>query len=320
VAKLILVSGSDAAYFPLLKDWLTCIKSLPELAHYDIGILNIGLTAEQVEWLRGQGAQVVVPDWEFNFPDRDRMPPVLRAMAAKPVLPKYFPGHEIIVWLDADIWIQEPRYALLYCIGAEGHGLTVTPELDRTYPTLYGGKHPVLLQHHSAYYQCFGRHVADFLIGYPIINSGAFGIHRDHPIWKRWAQRLSETYTNAVLFHAEQAALNHAVYHELEAMRPHLLPSLANWICAVSLPMWSRELRKLVEPALPHDPIGVIHLTSVRKATIRTIDNTNIEVLLTYSGIKSMRGTDPSSLSLGRSFSYQVSSNVGNRTADPPSF
>jgi hypothetical protein len=294
VAKLILVSGSDATYFPLLKDWLTCIKSFRELTHYDIGILNIGLTGEQAEWLRGQGAQVVVPDWEFNFPDRDRMPPVLRAMAAKPVLPKYFPRHEIIVWLDADIWIQEPRYALLYCAGAEGHGFTVTPELDRTYPTLYGGKHPVLLQHHSAYYQCFGRHVADFLIGYPIINSGALGIHRDHPIWKKWAQRLGETYSNAILFHAEQAALNHAVYHELEAMRPHLLPSLANWICAVSLPMWSPEQRKLVEPALPHDPIGLIHLTSVRKATIVTTDHSRLDVMLTYSGISALREAEHS--------------------------
>jgi len=294
MAKLILVSGSDAAYFPLLKDWLTCIRSFRELAHCDIGILNIGLTADQVEWLRGQGAQVVVPDWEFNFPDRDRMPPVLRVMAAKPVLPKYFPRHEIIVWLDADIWIQEPRYALLYCVGAVGHGLTITPELDRTYPTLYGGRHPVLLQHHCAYYQCFGRHVADFLIGYPIINSGAFGIHRDHPIWKKWAQRLGETYTNAILFHAEQAALNHAVYYELEAMRPHLLPSLANWICAVSLPMWSPEQRKLVEPALPHDPIGLIHLTSVRKATIGTTDLSRIDVMLTYSGIRVLREAEHS--------------------------
>ena len=288
MGKVIVVSGSDAAYFPLLKDWLTCIKSFSELTHCDIGILDIGLTADQVDWVKGQGAQVVVPDWEFNFPDRHRMPPVLRAMAAKPVLPKYFPRHEIIVWLDADIWIQDPRYALLYSVGAERFGLAITSEMDRSYPTLYGETHPVLLQHHSAYYQCYGRNVADFLIGYPIINSGAFGIHRDHPVWKNWARRLSETYTNAVLFHAEQAALNHAVYHELEATRPRFLPSLANWICALSLPIWSHEQRKLVEPALPHDPIGIIHLTSVRKATIGTTDHSRIDVLLTYSGIKAM--------------------------------
>ena len=288
MAKLILVSGSDAAYFPLLKDWLTCVKSFGELKHYDIGILNIGLTADQVDWLKGHGAQVVVPDWEFDFSDRERMPPVLRAMAAKPALPKYFPRHELIVWLDADIWIQDPRYALLYCVGAERYGLAITPEMDRTYPTLFGDTHPVLLQHHSAYYQCYGRQAADFLIACPIINSGAFGMHRDHPIWRKWAQRLSETYSKAVLFHAEQAALNYAVYHEIEVTWPHLLPALANWICALSLPMWSRELRKLVEPALPHDPIGLIHLTSVRKATIATTDHARIDVMLTYSGIKAM--------------------------------
>jgi hypothetical protein len=293
MSKFILVSGSDSAYFPLLKDWMTCVRSFAELAHFDIGVLNIGLTTDQVDWIKAQGAQVVVPDWEFNFPNRERMPPVLRALAAKPALPKYFPRHDVIVWLDADIWIQDPRYALLYGVGAERYGFAIAPEMDRAYPTLYGETHPVLLQHHSTYYQCYGRHIADFLISCPVINVGAFGIRRDHPIWKKWAQRLSEAYTNSLLFHAEQAALNYALYYEIEAMRPHLLPSLANWICALSLPVWCHERRKLVEPNLPHDPIGLIHLTSVRKATIGTTDHSKIDVLLTYSGIKSL-GETPS--------------------------
>jgi hypothetical protein len=56
----------------------------------------------------------------------------------------------------------------------------------------------------------------------------------------------------------------------------------------LSLPMWSCEQRKLVEPALPHDPVGLIHLTSVRKATILTTDHARIDVMLTYSGIKAL--------------------------------
>jgi hypothetical protein len=74
-------------------------------------------------------------------------------------------------------------------------------------------------------------------------------------------------------------------------MRPHYLPAFANWICALSLPLWSSELKKLVEPSLPHDPIGLIHLTSIRKATIKTTDNKTIDVLLTYSGIEHLRQT-----------------------------
>jgi hypothetical protein len=66
------------------------------------------------------------------------------------------------------------------------------------------------------------------------------------------------------------------------------MPSLANWICGASLPMWSPEQRKLVEPALPHDPIGLVHLTAVRQATIGTTDHSRINVMLTYSGIKAM--------------------------------
>jgi len=299
VGKFVVVSASDANYFPLLKDWFTCIRSLQQLAQFEIGILDIGLAADHVAWVKQQGAQIIVPDWEFNFPEKHRMPAVLRAMSAKPMLPKYFPTSEIIVWLDADIWIQDARYALLYLAGAERYGLAVAPELERTYPTLYGEMHPVLLQHHNAYYHCFGRHVADNLIECPIINSGAFGIRREHPIWSKWAQRLKEAYTNAPLFHAEQAALNYALYWEVALMRPHYLPAFANWICALSLPLWSSELKKLVDPNLPHDPIGLVHLTSIRKTTIKTTDDKAIDVLLTYSGIEQLRQiqASPSALS-----------------------
>ena len=82
-------------------------------------------------------------------------------------------------------------------------------------------------------------------------------------------------------------------------MRPHYLPAFANWICALSLPLWSSELKKLVDPNLPHDPIGLVHLTSIRKTTIKTTDDKAIDVLLTYSGIEQLRQiqASPSALS-----------------------
>ena len=85
MGKFVVVSASDANYFSILKDWFTCIRSLQELAQFDIGILDIGLAADQVAWVKEQGAQIVVPDWEFNFPEKHRMPAFLRAMSAKPM-------------------------------------------------------------------------------------------------------------------------------------------------------------------------------------------------------------------------------------------
>jgi bacterioferritin-associated ferredoxin len=41
MGKFVVVSASDANYFPLLKYWFTCTRSLQELAQFDIGILSI---------------------------------------------------------------------------------------------------------------------------------------------------------------------------------------------------------------------------------------------------------------------------------------
>jgi hypothetical protein len=52
IRRFVVVSASDANYFPLLKDWFACTRSLQELAQFDIGILDIGLAADQVARVR----------------------------------------------------------------------------------------------------------------------------------------------------------------------------------------------------------------------------------------------------------------------------
>jgi hypothetical protein len=131
----------------------------------------------------------------------------------------------------------------------------------------------------------------DQLIQFPVINSGAFAARRDHPIWRQWQEQFRQATQRAVLKLSEQAALNLAIYSGPETNRPHLLPSLANWICLQSNPIWDVGRKKLVEPNLPHEVLGLVHLTGADRQTqmqIRTTTGGQVTGSLTYSGIRAL--------------------------------
>lgn len=57
----------------------------------------------------------------------------------------------------------------------------------------------------------------------------------------------------------DQIALNVAIYDGgLQEVR---LPPTCNWIAHLATPAWDDTRRFFVEPDLPHEPIGILHLT-----------------------------------------------------------
>ena len=289
--KCVIVSGADPGYFPLLKDCFTSIRSFPALADIDICALDFDLKQDQRDWLTANGAQSIVPEWHIDFRNRSAMPTHYKAMTARPFLPQYFAGHDIIMWLDADIWVQDPEYVRLYLIGAERYGFTVVSEMDRAYGIIYGEYSKARDSHHLTYAHCFGRQTADEMIHFPIINSGAFAIRRNHPIWGAWQKNCRQAIELAPLKLAEQAALNLAVYTSDAAQRPHMLPALANWICSLALPLWNASDRKLLEPNLPQRPLGLVHMTGLHQAmTLQTVTGQSVTTGLQYSAIRKLGG------------------------------
>lgn len=288
--KRVLVTGANAAYFGLLDDWLSSIQSFPELAGFDIVVLDLGLDAGQSEALARRGARTMQIGWDVDFPGRESQPSHYKAMTSRPFLPNHLPDHDVIMWLDSDLWVQEPRFLELYFIAAERYGFAVTPELDRSYPLLYG-MNPQRRFHFDIYMSCFGREVAEKLMPFPILNSGAFAIRRDHPIWASWQSTCRQSMRNSANKMAEQAALNLAVYSGTDVARqPHMLPAVANWVCSVSPPKWDADVKKLVEPNLPHQPIGLVHLAGVRgERTLRTTNGGEIRTGLEFRDIQKLR-------------------------------
>jgi hypothetical protein len=93
--KAIAITGGDAAYFDLMRDCMGSLRATAEGRAVALGVLDCGLTAEQQAWCRAQGATLVVPRWDFDFPGRETLKDGYKALTARPFLPRYFPGFHL---------------------------------------------------------------------------------------------------------------------------------------------------------------------------------------------------------------------------------
>src|SRR5882757_5798369 len=136
MAKCVIVTAADAGYFKLLTDWLASLAEFPEFSDLERCVFDIGLDAAQRDWLKVRGVRSIEPDWDIDLRQQKNVPHYYKAMTSRPFLPRYFHGYDIIVWLDADIWVQTPSYLRHYVTGAERYGFALTAEIDRSYDIL----------------------------------------------------------------------------------------------------------------------------------------------------------------------------------------
>ncbi|WP_395454332.1 hypothetical protein ACHMW5_12055 [Azospirillum melinis] len=250
-----IATAGDAAYFPLLQGLVRSIRAFPQGAGVPITVLDLGLGAEDRRWLTGEGARLAVPGWDHPF-DRP-MPEYFKAMVSRPHLPNHVRDAAIILWLDADCWVQDWSAIELLLAGAAATGFAIVPELDRAYTAFHDGA-PYAHHLHDWYKACFDEGTARRLSAYPLLNCGVFAARRDAPHWALWARLLADSLRRTVLFVSEQVALNLAL--RTGGLPFSQLPARCNWICFRATPFGSADGRMLLEPELPHAPLGILHL------------------------------------------------------------
>ena len=185
--RAIALTGGDAAYFDLMHDCIASLRATPEGRALALGVLDCGLTDEQRAWCREQGAELVVPQWDFAFPGRAALKDGYKALTARPFLPRYFPGFDLYFWIDADCWVQQGDAIDLFLTAARTGALAVAPEIHRSmrhYHHAWGEFSAVC---GAAYEACFDKETAERLIRYPMINAGVFALAADAPHWAGWA-------------------------------------------------------------------------------------------------------------------------------------
>lgn len=260
-SRFAIATAGDDKYLGLLQGLIRSIRAWPQGAEVPVVVLDLGFGAESRAWLAGQGAHLAVPDWDHRF-DRP-MPVYFKAMVSRPHLPKYLPEADTILWLDADTWIQDWSAIELLLAGAEAAGFAIVPETDRSYTPFYNGA-PYISHQYEWYKTCFDEATARALFAYPLLNCGVFAARAGAPHWQAWARLFAQSLDRAVLFVSEQTALN--VMLRTAGLPLSLLPAACNWICFRSQPFCSEDGAVLLDPHLPHAPLGIIHLAGYHYA------------------------------------------------------
>ncbi len=272
--RILIVSACDWRFMPLLRDMMASIA--PMLARDDVAMacFDIGLNDADRAWLMQSGVQITKPSAHFGLKAEDYSPALL-SFLARPFLPEYFPGHDIYIWIDSDVWLQNLDVLTRYINGATETGFAVTHESDPGYrlqPWLLGwtAKHFVL---------GYGPLSAGYLLSQRHLNAGMFAAIAGAPQWKAWAQRYQAAIQRSgALVPHDQFALNHALYRPAARKTPAaaatFLDPSNNWICDRGVPMWHDTKRAFCKPYAPFEIIGAMHLAGPAKRRRYTIRRT----------------------------------------------
>ncbi len=265
--KTAFVSGCDANYFPMLLEWLHSVSRFEQSKNIDICILDAGLKPEQIERLKPHVTAIVNPNFPPEVPaHKVRGREYLKGCICRPFIREMFPGYETYLWMDADTWVQDWRAIELYLEGARRGKLTITAQADRAYTRQirikWLGAIPLKIRgfYYSNALKAFGFKTAKKILPYQVLNAGAFSLPGDAPHWDRWQTLAVLAAKKGKVFTAEQLSLGIMSY--LEDFPVEILPAWTQWLCE-NKPLWNPDTQSFIEPFLPHETIGIVHLSGL---------------------------------------------------------
>lgn len=264
-----LVICADRQIFQLLVGMLLSLRGL-DRARYFVGILDIGLTPAQRDYVAGLCDRVMAVDDALLSPIHPQIvrsiegtSPFWKAQACRPYLREYFPGFGYYVHLDADMWVQDPDFLdAARTIMDRGHAVIV-PEVDASY------SHLLELAENQNYFhvkrevtrQVFGDNIAQGAATIHHFNTGFFGLAHDAPHWALFKQYLVEAYKPGYHHLTEQITFG-IVLLNLKAVT--CLPAVCNWMCTLAMPVRDAQGR-WCSPVFPGEHIRLLHLTGTDK-------------------------------------------------------
>ena len=255
--RVAVVTAANDIYFASLDALLRSLKGFERLGTFEIHVLDVGLNELQTRALQAAGHGVVRPGWDVDVSPWKGVPDWFKAMTARPFLPKHILGPDIFVWIDADIWVQDHAMLYDYVRVAQMGRFAVSLEMDRGYDNIFM-RNASKEVYHDNLLKYYGQEAANRLIHLPMMNCGAFAMKRDHPLWGQWQTTMHGAIKRHCSNFLEQTALNMTVYSN--NIQPHFLPARYNWMTCHAVPLLDEATGFFVEPNLPHDKLGLVHL------------------------------------------------------------
>ena len=263
-----IISLADSNYFELLNELIDSIKRFEQSNKVEICIMDAGLKEDQIEILKKKVDQIKKAEWDIEVSDsRIKGREWLKSQVSRAFLPKYFPGFKKYIWIDADAWVNSWYAIELYLKGCENKKLAISTSADRSYGRvlraewLFGGYAKIKSQNYKhAKSSGIEDNIARKLAFAPHINIGVFSLEKNSKCWSIWQKNLEKTLSKGKIFGSEGLAINIAVYHDNAEVE--FLPLKCNWITSHLLPKYDTKQNTFVEPFLPNEKIGIIHLAA----------------------------------------------------------
>ena len=270
----VIVSLADSNYFELLNELIDSIKRFDESKNVAICILDAGLTEDQKLKLSQKVDDIKSAEWDIKVPAFKVMKKEwLKSQVSRAFLPKYFPGYEKYLWIDADAWVNKWEALDLYFKGSNANKLAISTSADRSYGRvlradwLIGSIAKVKSQNYKhAKSSGFSETVARKIALMPHLNIGVFCLNADAPHWVVWQKNLKQALSSGKIFGSEQVAMNIAIY--VDDLEIEILPAYCNWTLIYRL-KFDTVNNTFVEPYLPNHEIGIIHLAGKTSDVVR---------------------------------------------------
>jgi len=297
-----IVTLADSNYYELLLELVSSIKNYKESENVSICVLDAGLTSEQSKIIKNKVFSVKKAEWDIKVP-RHKVAGKewLKSQVSRAFLPNYFPEFQKYLWIDCDAWVNSWDAIELYFKACENGKLGITQSIGPGYRVLskvkwvFGKLALIKSQNYKhAKKSGFSEKTARKIAFAPHINIGVFSLENKSKCWKLWQEILTKALSEGGVFGSEGLAMNIAVYDK--NVDVEFLPLTCNWIASNVLPKYDEKGKSFVEPYLPHNKIGIMHLAAglwqgnkdMRtdknvKISIQTIEGNYLQKSLRYS-------------------------------------
>ena len=263
-----IVTLADSKYFDLLEENINSIKSFKESNNVSICILDAGLTENQIKTIKSKVYSIKKANWDIDVPGYKVIKKEwLKSQVSRAFLPNYFPEFKKYLWIDCDAWVNSWKAVELYFKACENGKLGITQSIGPGYRITSKvkwllGKIALIKSQNYKHAKSSGinEEIARKLAFAPHINIGVFSLEKNSKCWDVWQKNLKKTLSKGKIFGSEGLAINIAVYHD--NVDVEFLPLKCNWITSHLLPKFDEKKDTFVEPFLPNNEIGIIHLAA----------------------------------------------------------
>ena len=263
-----IVSLADSNYFELLNELIESIKRFEQSKNVSICVLDSGLTKEQHNELSKKVDEIKKAEWDIEVPNyKVKGKEWLKSQVSRAYLPKYFPNYEKYLWIDCGAWVNDWNSIDLYFKACNDGKLGITQTMGPGYRVMskvkwiYGKLAIIKSQNFKhAIASKIDINNARKLAFAPHINIGTFSLEKNSKCWEIWQKNLRKTLSAGNIFGSEGLAINISVY--IDEVNTEFLPLNCNWIASNLLPKYDEKNQTFVEPFLPNNKIGIMHLAA----------------------------------------------------------